>query len=466
MSKFSKYFYLAEGGNLSINNKYYAQQINLEYLNENQAKDYIRDLENLFRQINKIYTLQFQKPLWEQLETLIQTNRIYAGSSKVFAEYVKEGKFDSFRQYKKKIGDTDIQFCEAEREELKQLLGESSDKLGEKSSQALHIDNTAFSYYGEGGTGGTQLNCLFGYKFGVNMETGEEDKEKITYIQIDFEPVEFRNGIPTKFSQFSHSASFDDMQDGIKGVFHKFLTQSLLDASNKIVSDIKLYTYKSQKATTRKGTKLTVYSFSIDKGFRDRYVPAVESHSSSEIITNDAGQLVYFDIKNNTEREEIRKNDYTIEVKPNSELARDLIQSNLPNKNKVFINPDSLQYRTDLDILFELIFGVEPTDFDRNKFNSFNGLLELIKTYKSQQESDTTGFINAVYLDMVDRLYSPSAQLLYKRTSKTPKGEIHEDDFNTKQAPLVKMQQMFPEVQKLINQEKFEDIVNTYYNIK
>jgi len=461
MKKFDNFFYLTEGGNLSIDNKYFADDINLSYLNQDKATKFVEDLENLFREINKIYLNEYGSPLWEQLETLLRTNKIYSGSSKVFVEFVKEGKYDLFAQYKTLVGDIDIQFCEDFSKQFEELFLNTNTKLSNALAPS-EIGN--FIFYGEGGTGVIQKNCLFGYKFGINMDTGEEDAEKITYVQVDFEPVSFERGIPTKFSQFSHSASFEDIQEGIKGVFHKFLLQTILDVSNEILVDIGLYKLKTQKKTTRRGTKKTLYSFSVDRGFRQRYVPMTNAPQNDTILVNNIGEFSYFDITNNNERSEIKSNNYRVELNPKGQLIDDLKGVNLPDKDAVFINPSSLEYSQDLDVLFSLMFGEEPDEGDRKDFDSFTGLLNILKKY--QGKSKVANIENVIYNNFLEKLYSPQAQLLYKRDSRNPKGEIHERDFTTKQAAVNKFQDMFKNVTSNFPKERFDNMIETYYDIK
>ena len=468
MKKFDNFFYLTEGGNLSIDNKYFADDINLDYVSQDKAKKFIEDLENLFRDINKIYLQAYGEPLWEQLEVLLRTNKIYSGSSKIFVEFVKEGKYDIFAQYKKLVGDIDIQFNEEFSKQFEALFTDQSSKLCNENAPT---PIGKFIFYGEGGTGAIQKNCLFGYNFGVDMDSGKEDEKKITFIQIDFEPVSFERGIPTKFSQFSHSASFEDIQDGIKGVFHKFLTQTILDVSNQILVDFKLYTLKG-KVVTRKGTKNTLKSFSVDRGFRDRYTPVVTAPNSKEVLKNNRGEYVYFDIKPN-DKSQLREQDYKVGILEGSNLYNDLVGLNLEtvedaktNKKVIYldVNPDSLNYSQDLDVLFTLMFGEEPDDGDRKDFSSFTGLLNLLKKY--QGKSKVPDLENKIYAQFLDKLYSPAAQMLYKRDSRNPKGEINERDFTTKQAAVNKIQDMFPNVTANYSKERFDNTINNYYEIK
>ena len=459
MIKFDNFYCLLEGGNLSIDNKYFADEIKLQYLNQKSATKFVNDFENLLRDINKIYKSVYNEPLWSQLETLLKTNKIYAGSAKIFFEYVKQGKFDLFREYKKTVGDIDVQFGEDCAGKLRDLF------YGEKET---HLSNEAapkkignFVFVGEGGTGAIQMNTLFGYDFGVDMKTGTEKENAVTYVQIDFEPVAFEKGLPTRFSQFAHSADFNDIQNSVKGVFHKFLLQSLLDVSNEIIADIKLYTTKG-KTTTRKGTKLTVYSFSVDKGFRERYVPALTKPEGDVILKNNEKKQVYFDVKSE-ERNTLKKSGIVV-IDQKSDLFKDLIGTKeLNNNTQIPINVDSLNYKQDLDILFRLIFGEEPTDSDREGFNSYTGLLNIMSEHKAGLENKNKDFPTKVYKNFVEKIYGPGAQLLYKRDVKNPKPQIMVKDFETKQAPVNLYQQAFPEVTNAFTKEQFENLISSYY---
>lgn len=459
MIKFDNFYCLMEGGNLSIDNKYFADEIKLQYLDQKSATKFVNNFENLLRDINKIYKSVYNEPLWSQLETLLKTNKIYAGSAKIFFEYVKQGKFDLFREYKKTVGDIDVQFGEDCAAKLRDLFyGEKETPLSNETAPKK-IGN--FAFIGEGGTGAIQMNTLFEYSFGIDMKTGTKKENTPTYIQIDFEPVEFEKGLPTRFSQFAHSADFNDIQNSIKGVFHKFLLQSLLDVSNEIIADIKLYTTKG-KTTTRKGTKLTVYSFSVDRGFRERYVPALTKPRGDVILKNNEGKQVYFDVKPD-ERNNLKKTEL-IQIDQKSDLFKDLIGTReLENQTQIPINAESLNYKQDLDILFRLIFNSEPTDSDREGFNSYTGLLNLMKENKSSLDNKNKDFPTKVYKNFVEKIYGSGAQLLYKRDVKNPKPQIMIKDFETKQAPVSLYQQVFPEVTNAFSKEQFDNLIDTYY---
>lgn len=449
-----------EGGNLSIDNKYFADEIKLQFLDQKSATKFVNDFENLLRDINKIYRSVYNEPLWSQLETLLKTNKLYAGSARIFFEYVKQGKFDLFKEYKKTVGDIDVQFEEDCATNLKNLFYGNKETALSNNTAPKRIGE--FAFIGEGGTGAIQMNTLFEYNFGLDMKTGTKKENAPTYIQIDFEPVTFERGIPTKFSQFAHSADFNDIQNSIKGVFHKFLLQSLLDVSNEIVADIKLYTVKG-KATTKKNTKLTVYSFSVDKGFRERFVPALTQPGGDEILKNNEGKQVYFDIDKPEVRNQLKKTG-VVQIDDKSELFKDLIGTKeLENITQIPVNIESLNYRQDLDALFRLIFNTEPDDSDRAGFSSYTGLLNLMLKHKPSLDNKNKDFPAKVYKNFVQKIYGPAAQLLYKRDVKNPKPQVMIKDFETKQSPINLFQQNFPDVTNEFSKEQFENLINSYY---
>lgn len=447
-----------EGGNLSIDNKYFADEIKLQYLDQKSATKFVNDFENLLRYINKIYKSVYNEPLWDQLETLLRTNKMYAGSAKIFIEFVKAGKLDLFVQYKKTVGDIDVQFNEEHSLKLRELF------LGSKETPLSN--NTApkkigeFAFIGEGGTGAIQMNTLFAYNFGLDMKTGIKKENAPTYVQIDFEPVAFERGIPTKFSQFAHSADYNDIQNSIKGVFHKYLLQSLLDASNQIVADIKLYT-TTGKPSTRKGTKLTVYAFSVERGFRERFVPALTEPEGGVILKNKEGKQVYFDVK--SEQRSALKDTGFITINQKSQLFFDLVGVPDPvNHTQIPINIESLKYSKDLDALFRLMFGVEPDNTDRENFNSFIGLLQLIKKHEKGLSNKNKDLPTMVYKNFAEKIYGEAA-LINKRDIKNPKPQIMLRDFEAKQSAINYFQQIFPEVTNAFTKEQFETLINSYY---
>ena len=428
MIKFDNFYCLIEGGNLSIDNKYFADEIKLQYLDQKSATKFVNDFENLLRDINKIYKSVYNEPLWSQLDTLLKTNKLYAGSAKIFFEYVKQGKFDLFREFKKTVGDIDVQIGEDCATNLKNLFHGNKETPLSNNTAPKKIGE--FAFIGEGGTGAIQMNTLFEYTFGLDMKTGTKKENTPTYIQIDFEPVTFERGLPTRFSQFAHSADFNDIQNSIKGVFHKFVLQSLLDVSNEIVADIKLYTSKG-KTSTRKGTKLSVYSFSVDRGFRDRYVPALTEPAGEDILKNNSGQQIYFDISKPEERNELKRSGF-VTIDQKSDLFKDLI-------------------------------GTNELENNTEGFNSYTGLLNLMAKYKNNLSNKNKDFPAMVYKNFVEKIYGSAAQLLYKRDVKNPKPQIMIKDFETKQSPINLFQQIFPEVTNAFSKDQFENLINSYY---
>lgn len=178
-------------------------------------------------------------------------------------------------------------------------------------------------------------------------------KSKFGNVQVDFELVDFHNGSPTDYSSFSRSSPFSDLKVGVKGVFHKYLMRALT---------AKFLVHGVIKAKTSRGKdKVTLHptvSFSVDHGLRTK-------------------------------------------------LVRDGEENGLPILKE---NPDSL-YTKDLNEIFEVMFGVKPSQSDIQKFHSFTGTLELIKKYVK-----TSKDIDGIALGFAITLWStrPKAQMLYR----------------------------------------------------
>jgi hypothetical protein len=140
-------------------------------------------------------------------------------------------------------------------------------------------------------------------------------------IQVDMEMVDFENKQPTAWSQFSHSSSWADVQASVKGVFHKYVLRAL---TSKNMREI----------TLLKGKKET----------------------PTQIMTGDSSFSVAYG------------------------LRQKLQATDKPNVYKELAVKDS-RYETNLDKIFEILFDKKPDSSELKKFESFVGILELIKKY-------------------------------------------------------------------------------------
>jgi len=186
-------------------------------------------------------------------------------------------------------------------------------------------------------------------------------------IQIDFEPAEFVGGSPTEWALFSHNSASDDIERGVKGVFHKHLLRALN------APDVKDVLIKNSKGF--KETKSAEYAMSVT-GLRRKLFPVMvqSKHKNKEHLMVD-GKLVYHEVN---------------------------------GKNWV----------TDLGIIFSFYFGKDKTHtVNPNRMWSFVSLLEMLKETKGAYDRQliANGFVNT--------LWGKGAQKLYRNNDKKDEKE-------------------------------------------
>ena len=317
--------FIIEGGNVQIGDVS-AERIDLSKIN----RDFI--VTRINRTLQMV-NLQFQKkyglPLWNK--ELFASKKFLSGSA--FHFFDKAIPTPEFKQYKNTVGDIDTQVDKAQEKNIKEFLDSI---VGQK-----------FAYV-----------TFIGYKSsaGQFISLWQFNQPKIN-IQIDLELVDFNNGKPTEWSQFSHSSDWKDMKEGIKGVFQKYLLRAL---TTKTLRKIIILKGKKEVPTETMSTDL---AFSVTQGLRTKIEPVIENGKHKEIN----GLQVYKEI---------------------------------PTKSSTYIN--------DLQVMFEILFGVKPDKTQLEMFGSFIGGLHLAKKYFKKAEQST------VVLGFAYTLWAPGAQGLYR----------------------------------------------------
>lgn len=143
-------------------------------------------------------------------------------------------------------------------------------------------------------------------------------------IQIDFEGVEFDGDQPTKWSQFSYSASWLDQMSDIKGVAHKYIFRAL---TARWLND-----YPVRMKSGVKNKRTSIYAFS-NKGLRKK------------LIETDYGEYI-----------ELKTNEST--------------------------------YIRDLELIFMILIcsNCKFSETDEILMHSFHGILQLIQKYIPENE--------------------------------------------------------------------------------
>jgi len=252
--------HIAEGGNLELPGGHQAQHIDLKVHDRNFI---VPLLNNLLHSINGQFAATYKVDLWDK--TLLQSQKFLSGSSLHF--FNTSGIDDqTFVAKKPRVGDIDTMVNKDLRDKLAEFL---------VSVQNKKIGPATF----------------LGYKPGNEQFTSLwEFHNPPIKIQIDFEFVEFAlpKQEPTDWARFSHSSSWEDLQSGVKGVFHKYLIQSLVSLSKKEFLLRKLVGRGKARAEQDVPTTDNMLAFAVSSkeggGLRAKYEPALDDNGKPIVI--------------------------------------------------------------------------------------------------------------------------------------------------------------------------------------
>lgn len=241
------------GGNLMIGDVR-SEKIDLKTFK--RAK-FISKVNGLINALDVLHEARFGESLWPSKDN------IFNGSS----SFVMDASLpdSDVIGIKSQIGDVDIAVPSDKAENLFEIL-ESIRGVELLSGETLvgFNRNSVASL-------GTQINCIF-----------EFNENRPYLVQIDFELLPFDEAGPTEWARFSHSSSFDDARNGVKGVHHKYMLRSIVGALSKI-PDAVIATPKSTydnikiTAASRRGEIPRMLKFSVDHGLRNAYEPLLDA---------------------------------------------------------------------------------------------------------------------------------------------------------------------------------------------
>ena len=207
-------------------------------------------------------------------------------------------------------------------------------------------------------------------------------------VQIDFEFVEMgSDGMPTEWSSFSRSSAWRDIEAGIKGVMHKFAIACLDHAYTKV---IKLQKGKRNPKITP--TEVHFFAFSVANGLRPKYRLVDGSTDVWEAIPAKEGN-----------------------------------------------------YSKDISEIFLQLYKKKASSKDREMFNSFVGVIDLVDKYFDKKQ--TVKFVNA----FAEFIWGPKAQKLY-RGDPTMDAQVKHAAFD------------YIEKKLGIKKSKYNSMINSYYD--
>jgi hypothetical protein len=245
---FSRPSLLSEGGNLAIGDEE-AQQIDLKI---HKRAYIIPILDDLLKQINASFQKATKQTLWNP--ALLQNKKFLSGSSLHF--FNTSGISDEvFFKKKPKVGDIDTMVPKDLEPALEKFL---------TSIQGKTIGNSTLVGFKRGNEQFSSLWAL---------------QDPPIKVQIDLEFVEYEKDEPSDWSRFSHSSSWDDLEQGVKGVFHKWMINAFtsLTAKDFILRKV----HKTTKKVTDTQEHDSMISFAVSSkeggGLRAKYAPVMSN---------------------------------------------------------------------------------------------------------------------------------------------------------------------------------------------
>jgi 5S rRNA maturation endonuclease (ribonuclease M5) len=330
-----------EGGNLEVGG-HQAQHIDLKTVPRSHI---VAELNKLLHSINSTFQQQYKAPLWAP--KLIQSQKFLSGSSiHLFNTQIPD---EQFVKHKPLVGDVDTQVNKQNEASLEEFL---------KSIHGKQVGPATFLGYSRGNE---QFSSLW------------EFQQPPIKVQIDLEFVEYAGDEPTQWAQFSHSSSWEDLTQGIKGVFHKYMMRAVTASS------------ATEKYVARE----------LKKGVKIAPTPVVDNDVSFAVSSKQGGGM---------------RAKYKPYVDPAT--GQPMEQSGIPVMLE--IPPAKSHYIQDLDQQFQMLFGQAPAEEDKKLMWSFGGLLQLANKYASDDARQKIADAFTV------NLYGPGAQGLYK-------GDAHRD---------------------------------------
>ena len=240
---------LIEGGNLSIGDEE-AQQIDLKV---HKRAYIIPILDDLLKQINSSFQKATKQTLWNP--ALLQNKKFLSGSSLHF--FNTSGINDKvFIEKKPKVGDIDTMVSKDLEPVLEKFL---------TSMQGKQIGNSTLVGFKRGNEQFSSLWAL---------------QDPPIKVQIDLEFVEYEKDEPSDWARFSHSSSWDDLEQGVKGVFHKWMIGAFTTLTSKefILRKVHKRTGKITDAPMRDNTISFAVSSKEGGGLRPKYEPVLDDN--------------------------------------------------------------------------------------------------------------------------------------------------------------------------------------------
>lgn len=329
------------GGNVTAMNKKTGEETRAQKIQVKEIgrKRFISTFVDIFKVMNKEFKSKYGKPIWAD-EKILTNGFAFNGSTSFIMD--PDLSDEEVVKYKPAAGDLDITVPEELKDDLWDYLDSLEGKEIIPGATYMGSNKPTKSSIGD------QINSVILVDFDGNRVPA----------QVDFEFLEFEGDQPTEWAKFSHSSTFRDAKAGVKAVHHKFLIRALVGGAS-IRDDIVIATpaSKPDKIRLKKMKDLPrMLKFSVGRGIRVAYEPMLDP-DTGKIIEMD-GKQVYREI-------------------PSSES----------------------DYETIIEEIYKLSFQqLEGNEQDIKNFQSFVGVLELMKKFLSKRQIEET---HKRYIDLL-----------------------------------------------------------------
>ena len=292
--------------------------------------NFMNRMRDFFKQFNKQFKSATGKVIWAD-ENDIMSGFVFNGSTSFIMDPTLSD--EEVTKVKQTAGDIDVTVPEELKEDVWRFLDKLEGKEVIPGVRYMGSNKPTIQSIGE------QINAVFVISFG----------DLRCNCQVDFEFLPYENNRPTEWAKFSHSSTFEDAKAAIKAVHHKYLIRAMVGGAS-LRKDIVICTNTStadniKLSKSKEHLEPRMLKFSVSRGVRVAYEP----------LLDDAGQPVFVDGKQ--------------------------VYKAIPTTKSDFI--------TTVAGIFKVSFG-DPQPSDINRFNSFVGVVELMKKYLTKAQIKST----------------------------------------------------------------------------
>jgi len=381
----------------------------------------IQDVSEMVTMLNNEYEIKFGYQLWPLLDSQLPSRIIFAGSTRHIFEEPEEELVNRMPE----VSDLDIYIPKPNRRGdalslLFEELANAGTRLGAFSVMCYkkHEVKRKPSVPGETLAVDRGTNAIFKY----STESGED-----AYIQIDFMPTSLPTGeeAPEQrkkmelWVKLSHSSDWGDRTLGVKGVFHKYLIQSMFSVLTRLpgriltAGSLKVTPKRSKagyeikiaqpKVSSASEEEMRMSSFSVEKAVARKRLTAMSAVIDG-IVSGLPGDLPAADVEA-IKGKMLAAIDQMITQDPSLKGA-DLYKKTSDISSES--DEDARDYETDVYEIFNMLFGFIPDDENIKNLYSFMGLISLIRAHILTTKGEQT--CREIFEDFVDRLFGSAAQ--------------------------------------------------------